>query len=127
MRIMFMIVVFFARAAMTFYSSACAPQGHSGHNGNTPDASTSTLAIDSHPPSASTEVNHDSSTSIPNEGDQPHLAPAGASVGSPNYTLLVSVLAVVAVTFGTVFYLKRKEAPDLSANQTPVVTRKLRQ
>ena len=127
MRKMILIVAFLPLAAMTFYFSACAPQVHSDHDGRTPDAPTSTLAIDSHPPSASTEVNHDSSTSIHSEGNQPHSAAAEASVGSPNYTLLVSVLAVVAVTFGTVFYLKRKEAPALSANQTPVATRKLKQ
>lgn len=119
MRKMLLIVAFLPLAAMTFYFSACAPQVHSDHDGRTPDAPTSTLAIDSHPPSASTEVNHDSSTSIHSEGNQPHSAAAEASVGSPNYTLLVSVLAVVAVTFGTVFYLKRKEAPASLAGQSP--------
>ena len=95
--------------------SGTGPQGFDEH---ALDGAASKLSDNGHPISASTEISHDSSASIHSEGDQPHSAPAGANVGSPSYTLLVSVLAVVSVTFGTVFYLKRKEA-SLADQLTP--------
>ena len=99
------------------------PQGYDGH---TADSSTSKLVDDGHPPSASTVISHDSSTSIHSDGEQPHSAPAEASAGSPSYTLLVSLLAVVAATFGTVFYVKRRGEPASSASQSPPGLRELK-
>ncbi|GEM_PF-529266 len=95
--------------------SGASEQHQAGH---ATDGSPSKLADDGHPISAATGTNHDSSTSIHNDGDQPHSVSAGAGAGRPSYTLLVSVLAVVAVTFGTVFYVKRKESPASSASQS---------
>ena len=97
--------------------SGAGPQGFDGH---ALDGSASKLSDAGHPLSASTGISHDSSASIHSDGDQPHSAgQPEAGAGRPSYTLLASVLAVVAVTFGTVFYLKRKEAPASLAGQSP--------
>ncbi|MDO8635650.1 MAG: cytochrome c [Dehalococcoidia bacterium] len=110
--------------------SGAGPQGFDGHaldDGHPISASTGTShdsaapksAEDDHSLPATAGTSHDTAASILSDGDQSHSTPAGASVGRPSYTLLVSVLAVVAVTFGTVFYLKRKEAPASLAGQSP--------
>lgn len=85
--------------------SVAGPQGYDGRAG---DGAATRPAEDNPPHPAAAGTNHDTAASALTDGDPSHSAPAEASAGRPSYTFLVSLLAVVAATFGAVFFVKRK-------------------